>query len=255
MSLSLFDLRNLILVIQEALPPGATMLGVVLSSDKTNISVMSGNHMVHPVLISLANIDAGIQSKTSLHMYLLLALLPIAKFTHKDTRGCGLFQDWLIHQSLNVVLAPLKTAAQVGIMMNDPAGKLCYCYMLLASWITDTPEESLLAATGPKASLVTTTTMKSFGDAHRHSPHTGETTLRVIHMACTKHSPMDYKNFIKTARALFLNGITDPCWKGWPLSDPSKFFTPEALHHFHRMFWDHGVQWCIHVIGAAELDF
>ena len=58
---SLFDLRNLILlIIQEALPPGATTLGVVLSSDKTNISIMSGNRMAHPVLISLANIDARI---------------------------------------------------------------------------------------------------------------------------------------------------------------------------------------------------
>ena len=139
--------------------------------------------------------------------------------------------------------------------MNDPVGNLRYCYTPLASWIADTPEESLLAATGPKASPVTTATVKSFGDPHRHSPRTGETTLRAIRMACTKHSPMDYKNFIKTARALFLNGVTDPCWKGWPLSDPSKFFMPEALHHFHRMFWDHDIQWCIHVVGAAELDF
>ena len=252
---SLFDLRNLISVIQEALPPGATTLGVVLLSDETNISIMSGNHMAHPVLISLANINACIQSKTSLHTYLLLALLPIAKFTHKDTRVRSLLQDWLVHQSLNVILAPLKTAAQVGIMMNDPAGNLCYCYTPLASWIADTPEESLLAATGPKASPVTTTTAKSFGDAHRHSPRTGEAMLRAIHMACTKHSPTDYKNFIKTTRALFLNSITDPCWKGWSLSDPSKFFTPKVLHHFHRMVWDHDVQWCIHVVGAAELDF
>ena len=124
--------------------------------------------MVHPVLIILANIDARIQSKTLLHVYLLLALLPIAKFTHKDTRVHGLLQDWLVHQSLNVVLVPLKTAAQVGIMMNDPVGNLCYCYTLLASWIADTLEESLLVATGRKASPVTTTTTKSFGDTVTH---------------------------------------------------------------------------------------
>ena len=39
------------------------------------------------------------------------------------------------------------------------------------------------------------------------------------------------------------------------LSDPSRFFNPEVLHHFHRMFWDHDVQWCIHAVGDAELDF
>ena len=86
---------------QEALPMGATLLRVVLSSDKTNILVMSGNRMAHPVLISLANIDTRLRSKTSLHTYLLLVLLPIAKFMHKTTQVRSLLQDRLVHQALN----------------------------------------------------------------------------------------------------------------------------------------------------------
>jgi len=78
---------------QEALPPGATLLGVVLSSDKTNILVMSGNRMAYPLLISLTNINVFIQSKASLHAYLLLTLLPIAKFSHKHTHIHSLLQD------------------------------------------------------------------------------------------------------------------------------------------------------------------
>ncbi|KAN0074461.1 hypothetical protein V8E55_011873 [Tylopilus felleus] len=128
--------------IQEALWPGATLLGVVLSLDKTNISVMSGNHVAHPVLTSLTNIDARIHSKMSLHAYLLLALLPIAKFTHKTTCVCGLLQDRLVHQALNIVLAPLKVIARVGVMIRDPVGNLHYCFTPLAAWIMDTPEEN-----------------------------------------------------------------------------------------------------------------
>ena len=79
---------------QEALPPGATLLGVVLSSDKTNISVMSGNCMAYPLLISFTNIEPCIHSKTSLHAYLLLSLLSIAKFTHKHTR----VHSGMVHQ-------------------------------------------------------------------------------------------------------------------------------------------------------------
>ncbi|KAI5986736.1 hypothetical protein EDC04DRAFT_2531515, partial [Pisolithus marmoratus] len=156
------------LTTQEVLPPGATLLGVVLSSDKTNISVMSGNHMAHPLLISLADIDMHIHSQSSLHAYLLLALLPITKFTQKNTCIHSLLQDWLMHQALDIVLSPLKTAASVGIMMSDPSGNLCYCFMPLAAWITDTPEESLLAGTSMKASPVTTATAQEFGDAYRH---------------------------------------------------------------------------------------
>ena len=100
------------------------LLGVVLSSDKTNNSVMTGNHMAHPVLISLVNIDKNICSKTSLHGYMLLALLPVTKFIHKNTQVHSLLQDHLFHQALNLILQPLKTAATVGMMMNDPVGNL-----------------------------------------------------------------------------------------------------------------------------------
>ena len=185
---------------QEALPPGTTLLGVVLSSDKTNILVMSGNHMAYPFLISLANIDVSIRSKASLHAYLLLALLPVAKFSHKVTRIRSLLQDRLVHQALSIVLSPLRTAVAVRIMMSDPIGNLRYCFTPIAAWIADTPEESLLAGTSTKISPVTTATAMEFGDAYRHPPRTAANTLAAIHKACSQHSPMDYKNFLKAIK-------------------------------------------------------
>jgi len=86
--------------------------------------------VAYPLLISLANINPEIRSKISLHTYILLALLPVAKFVHKNTRIQGLLQDRLIHQLLGRVLEPLKIAAQVGIMMSDPIGNLQYCYSI-----------------------------------------------------------------------------------------------------------------------------
>ena len=35
----------------------------------------------------------------------------------------------------------------------------------------------------------------------------------------------------------------------------SRFFPPEPLHDWHKMFWDHNVQWAINIISAKELDF
>jgi len=249
-----FVYEGLTNISQEALPPGAMLLGVVLSDDKTNILVMSSNHMVYPVLISLANIDACIHSKSSLHTHLLLALLPIAKFMHKTTCVRSLLQDRLVHQALNIDLSPLKTAAAVGIM-SDPRGNLCYCFTPIAAWIADTPEECLLSGTSLKVSPVTTTTSKNFGDPYQHPPHTGTMMLAAIHKVCSQHSPMDYKNFLKVIKWLQLNGIIDLCWNIWVLSDASDFITPKVLHHFHGMFWNHNVKWCISVTGAAELDF
>ncbi|KAF9226036.1 hypothetical protein BS17DRAFT_765125 [Gyrodon lividus] len=43
--------------LQLQLPPGASLLGVTPSLDKTNITNMTGSCVVHPLLLSLANIQ------------------------------------------------------------------------------------------------------------------------------------------------------------------------------------------------------
>ncbi|KAF8548502.1 hypothetical protein OG21DRAFT_1489339 [Imleria badia] len=216
---------------------------------------MSGNRMAYPLLISLTNIDPEIRSKTSMHTYLLLALLPIAKFTHKQTHIWSLLQDRLTHAALNNALEPLKMAACVGYMMSGPIGNLRYCYTLLAAYIADMPEQTLLAGVGPKASLFTTATLKHFGDPTLHDPRTGSHTLTAIRKASKKCSSKDYKEFLKAAKSLSLNGVVEPCWDEWPLSCPSRFLHVEPLHHFHRFAWDHDVKCCIKVVTAPEIDF
>ena len=160
-------------LVKDQIPNGATLLGVVLSSDKTNISVMTGNQMAHPLLLSLANIDSDIRSKGSLHAHLLLALLPVVSFIHPKTRVRSLLADRLVHESLDFVLNPLKVATAVGIMMNDPVGNLRYCFTPLVAYIVDTPEQTLLSGTSPKALPVSTATCKQFGDPYPHPPPDG----------------------------------------------------------------------------------
>ncbi|KAF8809172.1 hypothetical protein BYT27DRAFT_7222697 [Phlegmacium glaucopus] len=86
---------------QDFLPQGATLLGTVLLSDKTNISAMTNN---------------------LLHAFLLLALLPVPSFIHHKKCLYGLLGDRLVHECLDFVLQLLKTTASIGIMMSDPLG-------------------------------------------------------------------------------------------------------------------------------------
>jgi len=102
---------------------------------------------------------------------------------------------------------------------------------------------------------MTTATVKEFGDTYHHPPCTAENTITAIRTVCSQHSPMDYKDFLKAIKQFQLNGIVKLCWIGWALLDPSFFLNPKVLHHFHRMFWDHDIQWCISATGATELDF
>ena len=95
-----------------------------LSLDKTNISVMTGGCSAHPLLISLANISMEFWNKDLNNAYLLLVLLPIPKFIHCKRVICRMLEACLYHHCLDVVLAPLKAAAQLSVMLLDPLKNL-----------------------------------------------------------------------------------------------------------------------------------
>ncbi|KAG1805323.1 uncharacterized protein BJ212DRAFT_1210268, partial [Suillus subaureus] len=63
--------------IQDQLPQGATVLGTVLSSDKTNITMMTGARVAHPLLLGLVNICMCTCTQLSSKVFMLTALLSI----------------------------------------------------------------------------------------------------------------------------------------------------------------------------------
>ena len=191
--------------------------------------------------------------KASNHAFLLLALLPVPKFIVDDKRK-GVLERRLIHECLDFILEPLKAAAKIGIMMADPAGNVRYCFTPLAAYIADTPESALVAGVAGDTSSVTMAFSKFFGDPVRHEPRTAAKTLNMLE-TIEDIDPWDLKAYLSAAAELRLSGVHLPFWRDWPLSDPSLFLTPEPLHHWHKMFWDHDAKWCIQVLGAEELDF
>ncbi|KIK36525.1 hypothetical protein CY34DRAFT_26309 [Suillus luteus UH-Slu-Lm8-n1] len=80
------------------LPDDATLLGIILSSDKTNITNMTGGRVTHPLLISLANIKMATRNKASLYAFLLTALLPIVKFLYPVKQMQSVLEARLVHQ-------------------------------------------------------------------------------------------------------------------------------------------------------------
>jgi hypothetical protein len=241
---------------QQKIPRNATLIGTILSSDKTRITAMTGDRTAHPLLISLANMKASYRAKSSHHAFLLLALLPVPKFIAHDKPLRGVLENRLIHECLDFILEPLKKAAYCGVMMSDPHGSLRYCFTPLAAYIVDTPEAAMLAGVGGKTSPVTTAGHKQFGDLFKHEPRTASTTLAQLQAVTTKADPNgDLKAYLKEAKKLRLSGVDNPFWRDWPLAEPSLFLTPEPLHHFNKQFYDHDLKWCIRKLGEAEIDF
>ncbi|KIJ19517.1 hypothetical protein PAXINDRAFT_8007 [Paxillus involutus ATCC 200175] len=237
------------------IPEGATLLGTILSSDKMNITTLSGSRVAHPLLIGLANIKMSTRLKLSLHSLMLTALLPVPKFIHKNKCMRGLLEDRLIHQCLDIVLDPLKRAARLGTMLPDSMGLMWYCFTPIASYIADMPEAMMLAAVGGKTSPLTMAMLKQFRDPFQHEPRTRTTTLAQLSAAKSKVDPANIEAFFCEAQHFRLNRVSGPFWMDYPLSCPGSFLTPELLHHLHKQFWDHDAKWCINVVGDAKIDF
>ena len=109
---------------QQQIPAGGTLLGVILASDKTNLTTLCGGRVAHPLLLSLANIKMLTHLKLSSNSFMLMALLPVPKFTHKNRRLHSLLEDRLIHECLDIVLEPVKKAAEHGTILPDPNGHI-----------------------------------------------------------------------------------------------------------------------------------
>ncbi|KAJ3803581.1 hypothetical protein F5876DRAFT_84979 [Lentinula aff. lateritia] len=157
---------------------------------------------------------------------------------------------------MDIVLEPLKVTARIGCMMSDPVGQLRVCYTPLASAIVDTPEASLIACTGGKDSPFTKAIYKNYGDSSRHAPRLSSSTLDTIDSIQARNIfPQDLPAYQRAAVTARTNGVVYPFWRDWALAEPCKFLTPEPLHHWHKMFWDHNAKWAIQAVGASHIDF
>ena len=168
---------------------------------------MTGNRVAHPLLISLADIIMDFQTKLSHRAFMLLAILPVPKFLHKNRRICGVLENCLTHECIDFVMEPLKIATEIRIMMLDPIGWRRYCFTPLAVAIVDTPEALMYAGISPRASPVTMATYKQFSDAFQHEPRMASTTLVQLMEIEVTVNPWDFSLYLPEAKRFSLNGV------------------------------------------------
>jgi hypothetical protein len=249
---------------QSQLSPGHTFVGVILASDKTPLTIGTGNREMHPVLLSLANIDAGVRMKATSRAFALIGYLPIVKFLDVTDHEQSMLKARLFHYCLDIILQPLKDAERDGAELSDADGRIRKVHTPLAAWIADYPEQQLLACVSANQSPVTTAHLTQFGDNFMHPPRTRQHTLDLIASVLHLHSSVPGADAISAGRALEpfwkachdhgLNGVDQPTWRNWGDACPSVFLPHDPLHGLHKFFWDHPVKWAINIMTGPELD-
>ena len=214
---------------------------------------MTGNRVGYPLLMSLGNYDEEYRMKSTNDAYQLIALLPVVKFIHPNQRVTTMLADRLYHDCVAHVVAPLKKAAEIGIILSDPLGFTRRFYTPLAANVVDTPESRLCAGVAANASSVTTAMTNDWGSGIRFPSRNYDVQYNLI--ASVEEDPENYVAYITASVEVGLNGVYRLYHADWALCDMSTALTPEPLHHWLKFSWDHIRRWCISVLTGKEIDF
>lgn len=240
--------------IQTALPDGHSCVGLIGASDKTLLTRGASNREMHPLLLSIANIHARVRMKATSHAFALAAYLPIPKFLNVPPAVQSVLSARTYHLAVSIVTENLKNANRHGEVMSDPNGHLRVVHTPLVAWIADLPEQHTLSCSSSNISPISTATFEHFGNPEPSPSRLRQQILDAIQEACGACDPLDITAFHKVCLTLHLNGVIQPFWVDWGDACPSSFLVPDALHQWHKFYYDHCVKWMTNIMGATELD-
>ncbi|EJD33712.1 hypothetical protein AURDEDRAFT_38538, partial [Auricularia subglabra TFB-10046 SS5] len=132
--------------LQKRLPEGALVIPIILASDKTQLTVLSGDKSAYPVYITIGNIHSDIRRQPSTRATVLLGYLPVSKFevyAKQEDRSTAAHR--LFHACMTVILAPLVQAGADGVEVLCNDGNTRRAFMVLMSYVADYPEQCLVA--------------------------------------------------------------------------------------------------------------
>ncbi|KAG1836104.1 hypothetical protein F4604DRAFT_1943642 [Suillus subluteus] len=238
--------------LQDQLPPGATIVPIIMASDKTPVTRHTGGLQMHPLFLTIGNIQSDVRMKATSHAWRCVAFMPTPTFLVSSNYQT-LLQSHLWHKCMDFVCANLKVAARVGEFMVDPSAHWRYCFTPLISHIADLPEQLMIACVTKKSSPVSMANQAEFGDAVPHPAHNGSDTYALIRDLCNRVDPWNLYAFVNEAKKVHLSGVHLPYWRNWRRANPANFLTPEVLHVLHKFFFDHVLKWIKEVMGL-ELD-
>ncbi|PPQ76233.1 hypothetical protein CVT24_009444 [Panaeolus cyanescens] len=232
--------------VQGELPAGATVAPVILASDKTNLSRLSGDKQAWPVYLTLGNIDKDVRRKPSSQATVLLGYIPVTKLEcfSKKQRSRELHQ--LFHNCMRIILKPLVEAGHTGVSVVCADGYVRKIFPILAAYIADYPEQCLVVCCRENSCPKCTVLPECRGNHRQHAAlREPKKTLNLIQRQIRGQRLTAFKS--QNLRLVL------PFWKDLPHCNIYTSITPDILHQLHKgLFKDHVVNWATRAIAREE---
>ncbi|KAF7799077.1 hypothetical protein EIP86_010307 [Pleurotus ostreatoroseus] len=239
---------------QTQIKRGGTVIPLIFATDKTELTLFSGDHSAYPLYMTIGTIDEDLRARPSSHAWILVGYLPVAKLNNT-----GLSQDAarrararLFHHCMKIITAPLVDAGKHGRLMTSGDGAIRECFPILACYIGDNPEQCLVCCTRsgvtcPKCPA----TKKEFEKNFYYELRQSADTLEQIREACREETATERENALQ---AIGLIAVEEPFWEHLPLCNIHEAITSDVLHQLYQGVVKHCVEWVRNIMTDTELD-
>ncbi|KAF9489865.1 hypothetical protein BDN71DRAFT_1400860 [Pleurotus eryngii] len=221
---------------------GAMLVPVILGSDKTTVSVATGNNEFYPLYGGIGNVHNNVR-RAHRDAVSLIALLAIPKTSREYQNNADFrkFRRQLFHTSLYHILRSLQPYMTCPRVSKCSDGHFRRAIYSLGPYIADYPEQALLACivSGwcPKCTALNDH-LDLPGD-RRFCEHTA-----ALQEACTLRELWDNYGIV---------GDLIPFTSAFPRADIYEMLSMDLLHQVIKgTFKDHLVEWVVDYINAEN---
>ena len=160
----------------------------------------------------------------------------------------------IFHESMKVILEPLKEAGKSGVRMKDGKGDIRLVFPVLASYVADYSEQCLVTCTKYGTCHKCRQVANWLGDNKASPPRTQRWTLGILDDA-KKQSKGSARSFHQYCSDEEVAGnVFSPFWKDFPFTDIHLAITSDVLHQLYQGVFKHVVEWCQAILGEKTLD-
>ncbi|KAF8063166.1 hypothetical protein FPV67DRAFT_1421162, partial [Lyophyllum atratum] len=235
----------------EAQNPGATIIPIILSSDKTVVTLF-GNKTAYPIYLTIGNLPKEIRRKPSRHGHILIGYLPttrLEQITNQASRrrvAANLF-----HACLARIVEPLKEAGVTGIHIASGDGVIRRCHPIFATYVGDYPEQLLVTLIKNGECPMCEVPHDELGvDCNVQHPFRDLDNILTALASISEGSTI----FARNCREAGVKPVQHPFWEDLPYANVYRAITPDILHELYQGVMKHMIAWIIEAFGPTEID-